>query len=140
MPEENAELVRQFLATFIEVDEGLAQPDRLYEFYAPGAPLYLEGLQGVVAEERIRGVDEFLEWRVGWIEPYDDWSYDAEKILDGRGNRVAVTFHQRGKLRGTDDWIEMRYGIVYTVEKGLITEGRVYLTPEEALEAAGLSE
>jgi hypothetical protein len=52
---------------------------------------------------------------------------------------VEIT-RQRGRLRGSDSWIEWRYGIVYTVEEGLIRRGKVYATPEEALEAAGLSE
>jgi hypothetical protein len=34
----------------------------------------------------------------------------------------------------------MHYGLVYTVEKGLISRADFYATPEEALEAAGLSE
>jgi hypothetical protein len=36
--------------------------------------------------------------------------------------------------------VEWRYAIVYTVEEGLMTRGRVYLTPDEALKAAGLSD
>ena len=50
------------------------------------------------------------------------------------------TFRQRGKLRGTNDWIDMRYAIVYRLEEGMITGGRLYLNREEGLEAAGLSE
>ena len=34
----------------------------------------------------------------------------------------------------------MDYGLVYTVEEGLITRGDFYAAPEKALEAAGLSE
>ena len=49
-------------------------------------------------------------------------------------------FKQRGRLRGTDDWGDMRYAIVYTVEEVLITRGRMYLNREEGLEAAGLSD
>ena len=49
-------------------------------------------------------------------------------------------FHQRGKPHGSNSWVEMRYGIGYTVEEELITGGNLYATPEDALEAAGLSE
>jgi hypothetical protein len=34
----------------------------------------------------------------------------------------------------------MRNGFLYTVEYGLMRRGEVYASPEEALEAAGLSE
>jgi hypothetical protein len=34
----------------------------------------------------------------------------------------------------------LHYGIVYTVEEGLIRRADFYVPPEQALEAAGLSE
>jgi hypothetical protein len=43
-------------------------------------------------------------------------------------------------LRGSESSVEMHYGIVYTVEEGLIARARLYGTSEEALEAAGLRE
>jgi ketosteroid isomerase-like protein len=141
MSQENVELVRQALNAWIEVDEGLADPGRLYEFLTPDATWEM----GVLASwlggtSEIRGLDEFLEARAAWTEPYDDWSYRAEKILDAGSNGVVAAFRQRGKPRGCDSWVEMRYGVVYTVEEGLITRCQVYATPEEALEAAGLRE
>ena len=51
-----------------------------------------------------------------------------------------VTLHQRGKPHGSDSWVEMEYGLVYTVEAGLIARGDFYATPAKALEAAGLRE
>ncbi len=135
MSQENVEVVRQFLATFIEVDEGLAEPGRLKELYAPEGTIVLpEPMGGAL------NVDQFIEFRAGWMEPYDEWEYEAEKFHDAGENRVLVLFHQRGMLRDSDSWIEMHYGIVYTVQEGLITGARMYVTPEEALEAAGLSE
>jgi hypothetical protein len=37
MSEENVAIVRQVLNLWIEVDEGLADLDRMYEFFAPDA-------------------------------------------------------------------------------------------------------
>jgi ketosteroid isomerase-like protein len=139
MSAENVELVREMLAAFIEADEGLVDSGQLSEFFAPDVVSKAHDLPGADMErDGLHGIDEFLEWRAGWIDMFDDWNNSAEKILDAGANRVVATFHQRGKLRGTDDWVEMRYGIVYTVEEGLITEGTGYATQEEALEAAGL--
>jgi len=135
MSQEDVEIVREALNAWIEVDEGLADPGRLAEFMSPDAVF-----MGDVLETDIRGLDGFLEWRAGWIAAYDDWSYSAEDVVDAGSGRVVATFHQRGRLRGTESWVEMRYAIEYTVENGLITRGRVYATPEEALKAAGLSE
>jgi ketosteroid isomerase-like protein len=140
MSQENVEIVRQFLAAYIEVDEGLADPQRLTEFYAPDGIFDLEAYSGWLGQPKFRGVDEFFEFRAAWIAPYDDWSYEAKEILGAGANRVVVTFHQRGRPRDSDSWVEMDYGIVYTVEGGLITRAKMYGTPDEALEAAGLSE
>ena len=135
MSEKNIEVVRQFLATFIEVDEALVEADRLKEYCAPEATIALPQPMGAELH-----VDQFIEFRAGWMEPYDEWDYEPEKFLDAGSNRVLVLFHQRGKLRESDSWIEMHYGIVYTVEEGLIVGARMYLSQEGALEAAGLSE
>jgi ketosteroid isomerase-like protein len=141
MSEENVELVRQSLNRWIEVDEGLADVDSLYEFFAPDAAFESRDLPESLAgsSDVLHGIDAFLEFRANWVESFDDWNYSVEKLLDAGGNQVVGTFRQRGKLRGSDDWIDMRYAIVYTVEEDLITGGRMYLNREEGLEAAGLS-
>ena len=140
MSRENVERVRDSLNAWIDVDEGLADPQQLDEFYAPDAIFGLGTYSGWPGRSEMRGLDQFLEFRAAWMEPYEDWRYDVEKIVDAGGSGVVATFHQRGKLRGSDSWVEMHYGIVYTVEEGLITRGQMYATPEEALQAAGLSE
>ena len=148
MSQENVEVVRDFLNTFLEVDEGLADPQQLTELAAPDATFDLGAFSAVVerSEARsakrseMRSLDDFLQFRAAWIEPYADWSYEAEKIVDAGANRVLVTLYQRGKPHGSESWVEMHYGIVYTVEEGLIRRAEFYATPEEALEAAGLSE
>ena len=137
MSEENVELVRNSLNLWVEIDEGLAKPDRMAAFWAPDVTLTFEG--GPRAGS-IQGLDQMLKWRDDITEPFDDWSYSTEKILDAGGNQVVGTFHSQGKVRGTDDWVEMHYGLVYTVEEGLITEATMYTTQADALEAAGLSE
>lgn len=138
MSDQNVELVRRWLALWVEVDEGLADRHRLDEFITQDGILtfsvgYLEDASV------LHGLDEFIEFRTAWMEPYEDWSYDVEKILDAGEKGVVALFHQRGKLPDSHSWIEQHYGIVYTVEERLISGARVYAAPEEALEAAGLS-
>ena len=138
MSQENVELVRTFLNAFFEVDEGLVNPQRLEKFAARDTVATFSGF--MQEEVTLHGTREFLEFRATWMEPYDDWSYEPEKILDAGANQVVVTLYQRGKPHGSDSWVEMHYALVYTVEKGLISRGDFYATPEEALEATGLRE
>jgi ketosteroid isomerase-like protein len=140
MSQENVELVRRGLSAWIEVDEGLAELSKLRAFFAPNAIFDLSTYSGWPGQTEIRGPEAFVEFRASWMKPYESWRYDAEQILDAGANGVVATFRQRGKLPESDSWVEMHYGIVYTVHNDLITRGRVYATPEEALEAAGLSE
>ena len=133
------EIVRQFLATFAELDEGLVGPERLLEFIAQDAIATFSGF-GFLDEQTTRGGSEFLEFRAAWMEPYDDFMYEPMRFLDAGANRVVVMFHQRGKPHGSDSWVGLDYGVVYTVEEGLIRRGDFYAPPEKALEAVGLSE
>jgi len=138
MSQENVEIVRQFLAAFAEVDEGLVDPERLSEFMTADAITTYSGF-GLLDEQPIRA-PEFLEFRAAWMEPYDDFIYEPKRLLEAGANRVVVILHQRGKPHGSDSWVGLHYGIVYTVEEGLIRRADFYAPPEKALEAVGLSE
>ena len=68
MSHENVELARAALAAFVEVDEDLADPQRLGEFFARDAITTFSGL--LEDQTTLRGIDEFLKWRAAWLEPY----------------------------------------------------------------------
>ena len=137
MSQENVEIVRQFLAAFAELDEGLVGRERVLEYMAQDAVITLSGF-GFEDEQILHGL-EFLDLRAAWMEPYDDFMYEPKEILDAGANRVVVTLHQRGKPHGSDSWVAIDYGIVYTVEEGLIRRAAFYAPPEDALAVAGLS-
>jgi ketosteroid isomerase-like protein len=136
MSQENVEVVRKWLALFIEVDEGLADPERLDEFITQASFTF----SGFPDQLTFHSIDEFLQFRDAWMEPYDEWGYEPEKFLDAGESRVLVLFHQRGKLRDSNSWVEQQYGILYTVEEGLLRGAVIYADRDKALEAAGLSE
>jgi ketosteroid isomerase-like protein len=138
MSQENVEIARAALNWFAQLDEGLVGPEGWGEFFTHDALSTFSGF-GFVDEQMYRGL-EFLEFRASWAEPYDDWVYEPKEILDAGVSQVVVLLHQRGRPHGSDSWVEMDYGMVYTVERGLISRAIFYATPEQALEAAGLSE
>lgn len=138
MSQQNVELARAALAAWVEVDEGLIDTQRLGKFFARDVVTTLSGF--MPEEVTLRGFDDFLEVRTAWMESYDDFLYEPEKILEAGANQVVVMLYQRGRPHGSDSWVDMHYGLVYTVEKGLISRADFYATPEETLEAAGLSE
>ena len=61
------------------------------------------------------------------------------RIIDAGANRWWPSLYQRGKPHGSDSWVEMDYGLVYTIEDGMISRADFYGS-QNALEAAGLRE
>jgi ketosteroid isomerase-like protein len=60
--------------------------------------------------------------------------------VDADDDRVVAVFRQRGRIKGADSWVDLRFGIVNTVAGGLIRRMQLFATPAEALEAVGLRE
>jgi ketosteroid isomerase-like protein len=141
MSQENVEVVRAALNAFAELDEGLVGPEQVAQFFVQDPITTFSGFEAFLGKETmLHGADEFFKFRAAWMEPYDDFLYEPVRIIDAGANRVVATLHQRGKPHDSDSWVEMDYGLVYTVEEGLIRRADFYATPQKALEAAGLSE
>jgi len=56
------------------------------------------------------------------------------------GDRVVVIVKARMRPTGSSAEIENRTGALWTIRDGMVVSIRVFPKPEEALEAAGLSE
>ena len=141
MSQENVEIVRAALNAFAELDEGLVGPEQVAQFFVQDPITTFSGFEAFLGKQRtLHGADEFLKFRAAWMEPYDDFIYEPVRIIDAGANRVVATLYQRGKPHGSDSWVEMDYGLVYTIEDGLISRADFYATPQNALEAAGLWE
>jgi ketosteroid isomerase-like protein len=83
---------------------------------------------------RIEGARQFnAEWAGAW----DDWELEVEDYIDA-GERVVVLLRQRGRSKATGIPVEMRLGMVWTIQDGQGIRMQMYASPEEALEAAGL--
>ena len=72
-------------------------------------------------------------------EPWERDEVKAEKLV-GSGKSVVAAHLWRGFMKGTEDEVEMRIGITWSLRDGQVTEMRFYRSFDEALEAAGLSE
>jgi ketosteroid isomerase-like protein len=133
MSRENVELVRRVLEEFIATR-------RFSEELAADVTWDMSTFRGWPDRPVYHGFEGFTEFLSAWIEPYDEWSMDLDQIHDPGGNQVVAALVQRGRLRGSNSVVGLRYGVVYTVEDGQVRGAQVFTTPEEALEAVGLSE
>ncbi len=86
------------------------------------------------------GAEGFDEFFGQWTAPYDDWEIDVPDIRDVGDDRVVALVTQRGQPQGSDSWVQLRYGMVYTLQGGLVSRIEAFATWDEALAAVGPSE
>jgi ketosteroid isomerase-like protein len=84
-----------------------------------------------------RGPEEVGAFFSDWLTTWTDHEVDYE-FFDA-GDRVVVLCHLKGKGRGSGVEVESSIGQVWTLRDGKLVHQQMFRTPEEALEAAGLS-
>ena len=133
MSQENVEIVRSVLAEFAETQQ-------LSDAVAPEFVWDLSSWAVWTGQPEFHGRDAFMQFFAEWIGAYEEWTNEVEGFIDAGGSPVIVRAVQHARLRGSDSWIDLRHAQLYTVEDGLIRSAAVFTTPDQALEAAGLSE
>jgi ketosteroid isomerase-like protein len=131
MSQENVELVKRMLALFHAGDaEGaLACFSEDVVVEAPARPDVTGG----------RGREALGALVGSWVESWEDWSEEIDGVRE-LGDRVMVISTQRGRAKSTGIEITFRYALLYEVRNGELSWMGMYSSPDEALEAAGLSE
>jgi ketosteroid isomerase-like protein len=136
MSEEKVELVGRMAEAWNEggwdavADRGLLDPEVEYhdDRRWPEARSVV-GPSAVV--ERFREVMDVLG---------KDARVQVEDVLDAGGDSVVMIFRFVGEARASGLRYDYRWGFVCRVSEHRITYLQAYLDPDEALEAAGLSE
>ena len=85
------------------------------------------------------GSAEVREFLREWSEAFEDFSFQAEEMVDG-GDSVVVRVRQSGRGKETGAHVESDGWQVFTLRNGKVVHCRGYDTKAQALEAAGLSE
>ena len=87
-----------------------------------------------------RGRDGVRQRLEEWLESFDDYRYEVERIIDCPGDEVLVVATEVG--RGASSGAEVRstnYELL-TIQDGMIVRIREFYGEDNALEAAGLRE
>ena len=137
MSEENVETVRRIYEAALRRDAAtvLALYDPGVELDASriGVSMHPSGGDTYHGHDGLRAL--FRDWHEAWgkIE------YDYEELIDAGEEVVAVVNrHARGRASGVE--VERPFALLWTLRDGKVIRVVWYLTPEEALEAAGLGE
>ena len=146
MSQENVETLRAFMNTWSPewtleawergevMDMSFVDPDVVYE----------DAVLPDHVGEAYRGHEGWLRAAKTWIEPFEWLRIELEQIVDA-GDCLVSIHRIRSRARHTgiefdsrNDGAHLAY--LWTLRDGKIVHLRAYVEPEEALEAAGLSE
>jgi ketosteroid isomerase-like protein len=94
---------------------------------------------GVPGLGDVAGREGYVESIRTFTEDFEDYSTEYE-IIDAGNNRVVVITSAQGTGKGSQVRVEMRMGMIFTLEAGRIVRVILFMEPDEALKAAGLRE
>jgi ketosteroid isomerase-like protein len=131
MSQDNVEIVRRMWEAFLGEDpvRGLWFCDPEIEWDGTNLP------DGKIA----RGHEAIVEHVMSWAEMWDDWRMESERFIDAGGDQVILIFRELGRSESGLQ-LDERHAELYTVRDGKIVHRKGFSDPDEALEAAGLSE
>jgi ketosteroid isomerase-like protein len=128
MSEENVELVASALRQF-------GSTHRLSEFAAPDVVWDMSALPKWPDAPEYRGPEGFEEFFAKWTEAYDVWDLTVDGLVDAGEHQVVAMVTQRGRLKGSESWVELHMAVLYTVGDGLIRRIQVFSSREKAFAA-----
>jgi ketosteroid isomerase-like protein len=131
MSQENVDVVRRMWEAFLAADvrTALSFCDRDVEWDGSNLP---DGGVG-------RGHEVILDHVRRWAEQWEDWTVEVERVVDAGSEQVVLFMRETGVSRSGLRMSE-RHAELYDLRDGKVVRRRGFSDPDEALEAAGLSE
>lgn len=81
-----------------------------------------------------RGRESFERFLRGWLESFDEFRVEPERIVE-RGDRLIAVVRQTGKGRSSGAQVDARLAHVWTVGDDKAVRWEAFGDPEEALRA-----
>ena len=75
-----------------------------------------------------------------WPEQWDEYRIEAPQLVADPGDCVVVKARQRGRGKQSGVEIDMELAFLFKLRRGKIAEWQIFVSEDQALEAAGLSE
>jgi ketosteroid isomerase-like protein len=86
----------------------------------------------------VRGHEQVKQLYAEWTEAFQDLQLEPVEISDVAGRTIAV-LHFRGRIRGSEQEVDMDEVWVYSWREDKVLEIREYRTKDEALRSLGRS-
>jgi ketosteroid isomerase-like protein len=75
-----------------------------------------------------------------WPEQWDEYRIESVRVTADPGDYVIVVTRQRGRGKQSGVEVDMEFTFLFTVREGKIAEWQLFVSEDQALEAAGLRE
>ncbi len=138
MSEENVDLVRRAVEGFVSVGYEL---DNAEDFVEVAGPDIEFDISRTNPEHQVyHGRDGMIRALAQWIGTWDAYEVQAVELIDAPPDRVVTVIRERGKLKGSDAWVEHSRGAIWTIRDRKIARYEEHQDRGTALEAAGLRE
>lgn len=126
---ENVELARRGIEAFNAGDQasvlGFLDPE-VEVFTAPG----------LINAGTYHGIDGFLAWAAQWLEAWDDFRNEIERVYAVGNDHVVVELWQAARGAGSGIPVEMRIAYMFEVRDQRATRLHLYPDAAEARAAA----
>jgi len=132
MSEENVAALKEGFARFER--EGTPA----FEMFDPDVELI--NFDSFPVTRRYYGWDGIRDWLVEVSDPFEEVRFELVDVLAHDDEHVVTTCRVSGVSRAGGPPFELVWGVVWTFRDGKIVRSQGLRTPEEALEATGLSE
>ena len=137
MSRENVEVVRQVIESN-RSDDLEARLEAVLALWDPSCEY--TRVTAAVDPQTYRGHDGLRRYFSDMADSWAEWRNEEEEVFEVGTDTVVATVRSRltGKESGVP--VEARLGVVFVLSQGKVLRGQVYPSPQEALEAVGLSE
>ena len=136
MSQENVDVIRQVMGLLRRAASGEQVPELLERF---DPEVRIDMTRRVINPATYEGHQGLQRLGEEVNEVWAEFRVQPERLIDA-GDRVIVIETRYGRGAGSGVEVEMRSGVIWTLRQGKVIRWETDLTPEEALEAAGLSE
>ncbi len=134
----NVDIVRRALDGFLSAGYDLRNVEDFFEVVDPGIEFDISRTNPET--EVYRGRDGIIEGLEQWIGTWDAYEAEAVELIDIAPDCVVTVIRERGRLKGSDAWVEHTRGAVWKLKDQRITRYEEHQDRAKALEAAGLKQ
>ena len=135
---QNVELVRRALEAFAAASYDPRHARGFFEYFDPNVEYDISRTNPET--QLYYGRDGIIAALEQWIETWDGFEVEVLSLIDADDDHVVSVIRERGRLEGSDAWVEHIRGAVWTIRDHRIARYEEHQDRDRALAAVGMRE